>query len=35
MAITLLNIKRLVNIGVCLSLSTMESVEDVAEDVGD
>lgn len=35
MAITLLNIRRLSDIGVYLLLSTSESEEDAAEDVGD
>jgi len=35
MAIMLLNIRCLTNIGACLLLSTMESEEDATEDVGD
>lgn len=35
MTITLLNIRRLSDIGVYLLLSTSESEEDAAEDVGD
>lgn len=35
MAIILLNIRRLADIGVCLLLSKLESEEDAVEDVGD